>query len=273
MFKAWSSEDKWERLRSEAFHAPWLSAEREKELIRAAQAGDRKAVAELCATHLRLVVQIVSQYQRTWVQPEDLVGEGSVGLVEAIRRFDLSQPVRLSTYAAWWIRARVRNFCSENRSIVRLPSTRGARVVRAQLANAEHTLSQRLARSPTHAELAIELNVSEADVAGVAAAYAARNTSLSDSETNQYFEPPDPGPGPEETLAEQESHSILEASVTRALTDLAERDRMLIDAHFLREESSMADLGAQLGISRQRVSQIVLRVRKKLEKNLSAVAC
>lgn len=272
MFNAWSSQDKWEHLRSEAFRAPWLSAERERELIRAAQAGDREAITELCATHLRLVVQIAAQFQRSWVQPEDLVGEGSVGLVEAIRRFDLSQPVRLSTYAAWWIRARIRNFCSENRCIVGLPSTRGARVVRAQLANAERLLSQRFGRSPTHAELAVELNVSEADVAGVAVAYASRNTSLSDPETNQHFQPFDPGPGPEETVAEQESQRILEARVSRALAGLAARDRMLIDAHF-REESSMADLGAKLGISRQRVSQIVLRVRRKLERNLSAVAC
>lgn len=230
-------------------------------------------MTELCETHLRLVVQIAAQYQRPWVQPDDLVGEGSVGLMEAIGRFDLSQPARLSTYAAWWIRARIRNFCNDSRSIVGLPSTRGARVARAQLANAERVLSQRLERAPTRAELAAELNVNEEDVAGVAVAYATRNTSLSDPDTAQHFEPPDPAPSPEESVAELESKSVLEASLESCLAGLAARDRMIIDAHYLREEASLADLGASLGISRQRVSQIMLRLRKTLERELRCVAC
>lgn len=273
MSRAQSSQSKWERVRSEAFRAPWLSAVRERELIALAQAGDRGAMTELCVTHLRLVVQIAAAYQRAWALPEDLVGEGSVGLVEAIRRFDLSKPVRLSTYASWWIRARIRTFCSESRSVVGSPSTRGARVARAQLANAERALYQRLERPPTYAELAAELNVSEVDVTDVAVVYAAHNTSLNDPETARHVEPKDAGPGPEEAVAERESQSILSASLARCLEGLAERDRRIIDAHFLREESSLADLGSQLGVSRQRVSQIVLRLRRTLEKSLGADAC
>lgn len=273
MSRAPSSQQQWEHLRSAAFRAPWLSAEHEQELIASAQGGDRAALHELCESHLRLVVQIAAQYGRSWVEPEDLVGEGTVGLVEAIHRFDLTQNTRLSTYAAWWIRARIRAHASASRSIVGLPTTRGARVVRARLAGAEHALSQRLGRAPTRAELAVELNVSEADVTYVAATYAARNTSLSDPDVSQHFEPPDAEPGPEDLVAEQESQGRLRARLSRSLAALGTRDRMILDAHFLREESSMADLGATLGISRQRVSQIVSRLRKSLEKELRSVAC
>jgi len=205
-----SSQSRWERIRSEAFRAPWLSAVQERELLGRAQRGDRAAMEALCESHLRLVVQIAGRYQRPWVQPEDLVGEG---------------------------------------------------------------LSQRFGRAPTHAEIAAELNVSEADVTSVAVAYAVRNTSLSDTDNLEFLEPSEPGPGPEEELAAHEEEKMRVARLSSSLASLGDRDRMIIDAHFIREDATMSDLGDALGISRQRVSQIVHRLRKTLQKDLSCVAC
>lgn len=271
MARAQSSPSPWERLCNEAFRAPWLSAEREHVLIREAQAGNATAMEELCQSHLRLVVQIAARYRRPWVQPEDLVGEGSVGLIEAIRRFDLSQTTRLSTYAAFWVRARIRAHAIENRTLVTLPSTRGARLVRGKLAHAERSLSQRLARRPTRAELAAELNVPEADVTSVVLAFSAA-ASLSDAGAPERCDPPDPTPGPEDVIAAQEAQALLASCLSSSLASLAERDRFIVDSHFLRD-ASLADVGVTLGISRQRVSQIMSRLRRSLKKELSCVAC
>src|SRR4249920_2827372 len=98
----------WDHWRATAFRMPWLSFGQERELLVLAQTGDRDALQTLCASHLRLVVQIAQQYQRSGVHADDLVSEGSLGFIESVGRFDLAQPTRLSTYAAWWIRARVR---------------------------------------------------------------------------------------------------------------------------------------------------------------------
>ena len=271
MSRQQSSRAEWERFRAEAFRAPWLDVEEERALLRSAQEGDRTAMNKLCTCHMRLVVQIAARYQRTWVLPEDLVGEGAVGLVEAIRRFDLTQHTRLSTYAAWWIRARIREHEYESRSLVSLPATRGVRIARAQLSNAERTLAHELGRIPTRVEVAAALGVAEADVACVGIAFSPRTGARIDADLT--VDPPDPRPDPEEIAAAREAHELVEASVSSSLATLAPRDRMIIDAHFLKEATSMADLGNTLGITRQRVSQIVQRLRKTLENDLRSVAC
>lgn len=259
----------WNRLRAQAFRAPWLSAERESGLLARAQAGEAPALAELCSSHLRLIVQIASRYRNAGLSPGDLVGEGSLGLIEAIRRFDLSQPTRLSTYAAWWIRARVREFVYAQRSMVCPPSTRGVRIARARLANAERALSHKLNRTPTRAELAAALEVTEEDIATVSA-------TLQPAQSSPPFEAGielrDQRAGPEEELASHESRRLCEQSVHAAVASLAERDRRIIRAHFLEDEVTMSDLGQTLGVTRQRVSQIVKRVRKQLARDLSRVA-
>lgn len=266
-----STQARWDQLRSEAFRAPWLTAERERELLARAQRGERAASNELCRTHMRLVVQLASRYQRPGLAAEDLVGEGSIGLLEAIRRFDLSQPTRLSTYAGFWIRARVRSFAYAHRSIVPAPGTRAVRLARAQLTRVEHTLAQQLGRQPTREELASQLGVDEDDVASVLLTFGSKHLSSLD-EPGGVAEPRDERCGPEEELAEREVTSMVEASVERALSSLGERDRQIIRAHFA-EQASMAELGGELGITRQRVSQIVHRVRQRLSRDLARTAC
>lgn len=262
----------WNRLRAQAFSAPWLSAERERELLPRAQAGDRAAMAELCSSHLRLVVQIAVRYRQAGLHPGDLAGEGTLGLIEAIRRFDLSQTTRLSTYAAWWIRARVREFVYKQRALVCPPSTRGVRVARARLADAERALGHQLGRAATRAELAADLGVTEDDVAAVSATLNAhRSTAPLDAVDGRVVELSDDRAGPEEEFASQESRQLREHCIDTAVEGLAERDRTIIRAHFFGEGATMADLGNELGVTRQRVSQIVKRVRKKLARDLSNV--
>lgn len=262
-----------ESLRRAAHEFPVLTLERERELIALAQAGEQAARAELWSSHLRLVLHIAQRYERPSAPLEDLVSEGGIGLLEAIERFDLLQNARLSTYATWWIRARVRDYALRNRKLVALPSTRASRIVRTRLSASEQALAQRLQRSPTRSELAEALEISEDELSSATAALASdasldgepsavTRTLTSASERT-----------PEELVAESQQRELLDQRLSASLARLRERERKIIEAHFLEERASLADLGAELGVTRQRVSQIVTQVRRRLRKELRAVVC
>lgn len=263
MSQARSAQAQWDRFRNEAFRAPWLSFERERELLQRTQAGDSTALEELYVAHQRLVVQIASKYARAQLTPEDLVAEGSVGLLEAIRRFDLSQQTRLSTYAAWWVRARVRQYVYAHRCIVEAPGTRAVRLVRARLANAERTLTQELGRTPTRFELAEHLDVAEEDVASVLATASAKQVSSFDACDGVIRSLHDGREDPEQRCARREFEERVRDAISRTLASMHERDRQIIRAHLV-DEANLADLGCELGISRQRVSQIVQRAMNRV---------
>lgn len=273
MFTERSSQGAWKRMRAEATRVPCLSYERERELIGLAQSGDRTALGELVQSHMRLVIEAASRFDRASLQPQDLVSEGCVGLIEAVQRFDLSQPSRLSVYAKWWIRARVREYAFENRNLVRLPSTRNGRITRSRLGSMERELAQKLGRAPTRSELADALEVTESDVAYVSSALGSCDVSLTQEAANRRFEPRDEHPSPEMLLSRLELQRTVAQRVQSAVALLEDRDRLIIREHFLTDEDvSMAELGKTLGVTRQRVSQIVSRVRKQLRKELRAVA-
>jgi RNA polymerase sigma factor (sigma-70 family) len=236
-----------------------------------AQGGDRGALHTLCSSYFRLVVQIARHYQRPGVQADDLISEGTIGLIEAVERFDLTQPTRLGTYAAWWIRARVRGHVFRYRNVVTPPNTASARIVRSRLLPAERKLSQRLGRTPTAGEVADELGVAEDEVWSVRASYQPAH-SLGDEASGPSWEPRDESPTPEEQVSRRELSQLHRHQVRAALATLAERDRQIVSAHFLSEDVTMADVGSTLGVSRQRVSQIVKRVCKQLERDLRGVA-
>lgn len=221
---------------------------------------------------MRLVVQIASRYARDGLGTHDLVSEGVLGLMEAVRRFDLARETRFASYAGWWVRACVRRYALANRRIVGVPSTRGARIARARLRGTERTLTQRLGRRPTLAELAEALGVSEHDVELVDVALSSRDVSLAPHD-HASIEFPDDTLGPEQAFAEAEHQRVCERSVERALTALSDRERALVREQFFEEDGkSLADLGRALGVSRQRAGQILAVARDKLRAQLVAVA-
>jgi RNA polymerase sigma factor (sigma-70 family) len=265
-----SPDGRWDHWRATAYAAPWLTSEHERESIARAQAGDRRSLQTLCASHLRLVVQIAHQYQRSGVHVDDLVSEGSIGLIEAVGRFDLTHHTRLSTYAAWWIRARVRGHVFRYRNVVTPPNTVGARIVRSRMTLAERRLCQVLGRAPTAAEVANELGIAEDEVRDGRASY--QPTCSLEDDAHGSWEPHDENASPEEQVSLRELSQLQQREVESALATLGERDREIVSAHFFGEELTMADLGSALGVSRQRVSQIVKRVYKQLEHSLRTVA-
>lgn len=274
MVREATARSQWSQLKANALLRPWLAADEERELLKRAQEGDRQAVRALVDSHMRLVMQIASRYERDGLSVHDLVSEGVVGLIEAIGRFDMSHQTRLSTYASWWVRARIREFAFENRRTVPIPSTRAARVARARLNVVRRKLSQELGREPSHAELAVAIGVAESDVATVATALSAHDVSLSPDADGFAFEPADDRINPEQAVAERESERVLRRALSTALDTLSERDRKIVHEQFLAEDlKSMAELGRSLGVSRQCVCQIFARLRKKLGRELKHVAC
>lgn len=247
---------------------PLLDAARERELLTLALGGSPSATRELVQSHMRLVVKIASRYQRPGLALEDLISEGVLGLMESLRRFDLERGVRFSVYASWWIRARVSQYALANRRAVGMPSTRNARAVLRELRRAERKLSQRLARAPSHDELAHELGVSAQDVAQVRAALGMPDLSV-DATTEGSLQLADEADSPESLIAEREACSVQRAQVHEALGALSARERTLVHAQYLDESArSLAELGRDYGVSRQRLGQVLSNAREKLKLEL-----
>lgn len=265
-----NSED-WSRYRRAAQSAPLLTADRERELLEGAQHNDRAARDELIRCHMRLVVEIAARHARRGLSAHDLIAEGVVGLMEAVKRYDLSHDTRFSSYAMWWVRACIRQFALANRRIVGMPSTRGARRAQSRLREAERALQQSLGRTATRDELAQAIGVHEADIESVEAALSAWDVSLSQLEPGG--QPWSSDPSPEWLVAEAEERKLRSRCVEAGLKSLTQRERRLVCEQYCEDEGqTLSDLGRELGVSRQRAGQILAVAREKLRSSLSQVA-
>jgi RNA polymerase sigma-32 factor len=222
---------------------------------------------------MRLVVQIASSYARDGLSVHDLVAEGMLGLMEAMQRFDLSKDVRFASYAAWWVRASVRQHAFANRRIVGMPSTRGARIARARMGAVERKLTQELGQRPTQAELAQALGVSEHDVELVATSLTGQDVRITFEGDGPSYEPHDEAQGPEQVVAEAEAEALRKMQVAHALSTLSSREREVVCEHWYGDDTqSLANVGRSFGVSRQRAGQILAGAREKLRAELSRVA-
>lgn len=262
----------WTRYRMAAKNRPLLPAGAERTLLEQARAGCPKATRALVESHMRLVVQTASGYARDGLSVHDLMAEGTLGLMEAIRRFDLTRDSRFASYATWWVRACIRRHALCNRRIVGMPDSRGARLARARLRGTERRLTQELGRKPSYRELASALGVSEDDVVLVDTALSSRDVPILLGEVDT-FEPRCDSFDPEQAVAEAEAHEKRTRTVQSALDALSERERALVCDHLYREDAkSLAELGRMLGVSRQRAGQILEGARQKLRAELQQVA-
>jgi RNA polymerase sigma-32 factor len=250
-----------------------LDAASERDLLSAALRGDARAASELVQSHIRLVMKIAARYRRSNLPWEDLVSEGVLGLLEAMRRFDLAQDTRFAAYACWWIRARVGQYALANRRLVRVPGTRAARSVARGLRRTEHQLSQRLARPPTLNELATELGVSVADVAEVRAALGSSDLSLTMGEGCTGIELAAECESPEQAVERSQHERTRERCIRVALAKLSSRERQIVREQYFEEHGrSLSELGLAYGVSRQRVGQLLSNARGKLKQELTRVA-
>lgn len=254
------------------FELDVLARSPERDLIERAKAGDRHARDRLVAAHLRLVASIARRSSLRGTSLEDAIHEGVLGLIEALDRFDVERDNRFSTYASYWIRDRIANHTRANRQMVRAPSTRNARTVLRGYGRAHKALESELGRSPSRSEIASRLHVSEDDVAGCEPSLGHADVALDG------FEPSDirshvrwNGDSPEDAFAEAEARCVERERVSRALDALGSRERWIVERRFLDEDAtSLAELGASLGISRERARQLQEVARAKLRRLLAA---
>jgi len=257
-----------------AARAPLLDAEEERSLIERVQRdGDPDAMHTLVSSHLRMTLSVAMRYAGRGLPVEDLVSEGAVGLCEAAKRFELERGTRFSTYAAWWVRAHIRAFALRNRRVVAMPATRNGRVVMGRAAEAQRRLTADLGRPPTDDELAADLGVRRSDVELVHSAMRGRDVSLTPRDDGPDVRLSAPGPSPEDVVADREWRERAAERVQGALTALDDRELEIVQRRFLRGESqTLRAIGAEMGLSRERVRQLELRAKDKLRRRLSVAA-
>ncbi len=255
---------------------PLLGREEERDLARLAEKGDVAAAEKLITSHLGFVVNVAKGYRRSGIPMSDLVQEGVVGLVQAVRRFNPDKDARLSTYARWWIRASIQDHIVRSWSLVRLSTSSAQKSLflnlrrkTAELLDGADALSDTLA-----AQLAERFETTAADVKNLARRIAHRDqsldTPLSDDSENSWLEVlRSDALSPEDKLAEESETTALRELMTLALENLPDRERFIIrNRYFAEAKQTFASIGSELDLSKDRVRQLEARALESLREFL-----
>ena len=251
---------------------PVLSAEEESELAwRFRRDNDVDAARQLVLSHLRFVVHIARGYNGYGLQLGDLIQEGNVGLMKAVKRFDPSVGVRLVSFAVHWIRAEIHEFVLKNWRLVKIATTKAQRKLFFNLRKAKQRLGW-LSAEETRA-VAEDLGVTPAEVNEMEQRLAARDMSLDpapeadDDErlgAPSYYLPA-PGADPADQVADEDSEENAFEALGAALDDLDERSRDILRRRWLSEDkATLQELAAEYGVSAERIRQIEAAAMKKL---------
>jgi RNA polymerase sigma-32 factor len=263
------------RYMAELRNYPPISREEEHELaVRWFEEGDRDAARQLIVANLRLVVKIAMEYRRAWTNALDLIQEGNLGLLQAVQRFDPYQGTKLSSYAAYWIRAYVLKYLIDNIRLVRLGTSRAQRKLFFRL-NREKRELERQGYEVGPKLLAERLDVSEDDVVDMERRLAESELSLdapvqeeADSATFGDFIAAG-GQSAEEHVGSDELRRVFMAHVREFAAELDDRERQIIERRILAEEpETLQEIGDEFGVTRERVRQLEARVVEKLRSYL-----
>ena len=259
---------------------PLLSPEDEYMYAKRWQAHeDSEAARKLVTSHLRLVAKIAMGYRGYGLPLSEVVSEGNVGLMQAVKRFDPDKGFRLATYAMWWIRAAIQEYVLRSWSMVKLGTTAAQKKLFFNLRKAKSHIGaiEEGDLTPEHvATLSDRLGVTEREVTEMNRRLSGPDSSLNaplraegESEWQDWLA--DDTTDQETRLAEREEmgdrHNLLE----NAMTELTEREQQIIRARRLQDEpATLEDLSQKFGISRERVRQIEVRAFEKLQKAMKA---
>jgi len=263
---------------SQLAHHPPISREEEHGLaVRWREEGDVAAARQLVLSNLRLVVKIAMEYRRAWTNTLDLIQEGNVGLMEAVQRYDPYQGVKLSSYAVYWIRAYILKYILDNMRSVRLGTTRASRKLFFRL-NKEKARLEREGFEVEPRLIAERLDVSEDDVLEMEARLSRPDTYLdaparrdeSDGATiGDSFATG--GTSAESQVGDDELRHTFPEHVDAFAKDLGERDQRILRERLLADEPrTLADMGEEFGVSRERVRQLEARLLGRLRDYLKA---
>jgi len=242
--------------------------------IRFQEEGDPEAAYQLVTANLRLVVKVAMDFQKYWMQNFlDLIQEGNVGLVQAVKKFDPYRGVKFSYYAAYWIRAYILKFIMDNWRLVKIGTTQAQRKLFFSL-NKEKKLLESQGFKPETKLLAERLGVKESEVIEMSQRMDNWDVSLEspvrdDSDDEQKSFLPDLGPSVEEEVAEIEIKERMTEILGRMQDSLNDKEKTILAARLLSDEPlTLQDIADQFGISRERVRQIEANLLKKMKKYL-----
>ena len=252
-----------------------IDRETETELARRYKRdNDLDAAQQLTCANLRFVVKIAYEYRAYGLKLIDLIQEGNIGLMMAIKKFDPERNIRLISYAVWWIRAYMHNYIINSWSLVKIGTTQAQKKLFFKLRQTREAILK-LTGDDDSAKIALELNVSTAVVDEMSMRLNGRDNSLDaklspDNEVSYIENLVDKRDNQEQLLIAAEAKNTQNKLIKQALETLNEREQHIINTRLLAEDkTTLQDLADQYNISKERVRQLEKRALEKLKEHLS----
>jgi RNA polymerase sigma-32 factor len=249
-----------------------LTAEEEFKLaVQLKKYGDVEAAEKLIVSNLRFVVKIAHEYHSYGFKLADLIQEGNVGLIHAVKKFDPYKGYRLISYAVWWIRAYIQNYLIKSWSIVKIGTTQAQRKLFFKLNQTKKELETLSEKNPEFSEIATSLGVKDSEVAEMDLRMGSRDVSLNEiinDESNSShidflaFK----GDNQELALIKNEEKSLVRRDIAGALANLNERESYIILNRVMADDpQTLQEIGTKYNISRERARQIEKQALKKMQ--------
>lgn len=256
---------------------PMLSLEDEQRLARAwHDKQDVDAARQLVVSHLRVVVSVARHYLGYGLPHADLIQEGNVGLMKAVKRFDPDRGVRLVSFALHWVRAEIHEYVLKNWRLVKVATTKPQRKLFFNLRSLKQSLKALTVQEAD--AMARELNVSRKDVLEMETRLSGHDVSIDpmvdDGEEgyNPLAHLASPDENPAQLLEREQTERLLHSGLAAALENLDERSRRIIEARWLTEDAAatLHELAAEYGVSAERIRQIEARALQKMRAAIPA---
>src|SRR6187397_1430828 len=266
--KSSSDEGSLDQYLREISRYPLINQEEEVRLAQNIRKGEQEALDKLVRSNLRFVVSVAKKYQNQGVSLSDLINEGNLGLIRAAHKFDETKGIKFISYAVWWIRQAILQALAEQSRIVRVPLNRAGTLHR--IGKRASFLLQELGREATHAEIAEGMDITEEEVAktmSISQTHLSLDAPLTPGEDNKLLDylPDNLNPTPDEQTFEK----ALTESIEESLGSLKEREAKILRLYFgfgldAAEPKTLEEIGAELGITRERVRQIKEKALSRL---------
>ena len=277
-----SSQDGLRRYLQEIAKFPMLEPKEELELSRRwHDHGDVNAAHKLVTSHLRLVAKIAFKYRGYGLPMGELIAEGNIGMMQAVKRFDPGKGFRLSTYAVWWIRASIQEYILRSWSLVKIGSSAAQkrlffnlRKIKQKIGAHNNTMDGRGMTNEQVGDIARILDVSKQDVIDMDQRMSGHDVYLNstvsaDGEDEKIDFLAAPDESQEVVLANRQEMSAKQVLLSKAMAQLSDRERDILTRRRLKDDpDTLEDLSRDYNISRERVRQIEVRAFEKLQKEM-----
>ncbi len=270
--------DSYDRYMQSIRTIPSLTAEEEIALsMRLKKSNDLEAAKTLILSHLKLVAKVAKGYSGYGLPQSDLVQEGNIGLMKAVKRFDPERGVRLVSFAIYWIKAEIQEYIVKNWRLVKTATTKAQRKLFFNLRSMKKTLQP--LKSDEINSIAKELNVKPEDVREMEYRFNGNEISLdygSEESEDDVYRPiaylKDEAPEPSEQMEIDQSESNSLSTLKTALLSLDERSRLILEERWLKDKdaSTLHELADKLGVSAERIRQIEQSAMKKIKSLLQS---